>query len=236
MTPKPFALALADLPTPLVSALLPPFRSFPSGPRARDHRRDRGIPSPLLHTEITALLPLIHPVTPLGTHLPSERDPEPNTAALAKPRRAGTLRCHASAAALPPEPPQALQEFRRASRSPSAHSFPGSEPCNAWNSFSAAPPDFNESISGVQQLGEPLQRPPPRALRRPCRQKEPPPLDVARCRRSRKFPVRALHVPRSARAVAALPGDLGEIPMPRAFRFAASGRFPWSVDRSRVVA
>ena len=125
---------------PLVSGLLPPCLSFPSRPRARDHRRDRGIPSPLLHAEITALLPLNHPVTPLGTHLPSERDPEPNTAALAKPRRAETLRRRASAAALPPEPPQALQEFRRASRSPSAHSFPGSEPCNAGNSFSAAPP------------------------------------------------------------------------------------------------
>ena len=49
-------------------------------------------------------------------------------------------------------------------------------------------------------------------------------------------PVRALHVPRSARAVAALPSALGEIPMPRAFRFAASGRFSWSVERSRVVA
>ena len=41
-----------------------------------------------------------------------------------------------------------------------------------------------------------------------------------------EVPVRALHVPRSARAVAALPSALGEIPMPRAFRFATSGRFP----------
>ena len=51
-----------------------------------------------------------------------------------------------------------------------------------------------------------------------------------------EVPVRALHVPRSVRAVAALPSALGEFPVPRAFRFAASGRFPWSVDRSRVVA
>ena len=50
-----------------------------------------------------------------------------------------------------------------------------------------------------------------------------------------EVPVRALHIPRSARAVAASPSALGEIPMPRAFRFAASGRFPWSVERSRVV-
>ena len=41
-----------------------------------------------------------------------------------------------------------------------------------------------------------------------------------------EVPVRALHVPRSARAVAALPSALGEIPVPRAFRFAASGHFP----------
>ena len=52
---------------------------------------------------------------------------------------------------------------------------------------------------------------------------------------SQEVPVRALHVPRSARAIAASPSALGEIPMPRAFRFAASGRFPWSVERSRVV-
>jgi len=51
-----------------------------------------------------------------------------------------------------------------------------------------------------------------------------------------EVPVRALHVLRSVRAVAALPSALGEFPVPRAFRFAASGRFPWSVDRSRVVA
>ena len=66
-----------------------------------------------------------------------------------------------------------------------------------------------------------------------------PPEGTAATRRcswspSQEVPVRALHVPRSARAVAALPSDLGEIPMPRAFRFAASGHFPWSVDRSRV--
>jgi len=41
-----------------------------------------------------------------------------------------------------------------------------------------------------------------------------------------EVPVRALHVPRSVSAVAALPSALGEIPVPRAFRFAASGRFP----------
>ena len=68
-----------------------------------------------------------------------------------------------------------------------------------------------------------------------------PPEGTAATRRrslspSQEVPVRALHVPRSARAVAALPSALGEIPMPRTFRFAASGRFPWSVDRSRVVA
>ena len=76
------------------------------------------------------------------------------------------------------------------------------------------------------------------ASHRPRR--EPCPVASAARRRSlspfQEVPVRALHVPRSVRAVAASPSALGEIPMPRAFRFAASGRFPWSVERSRVVA
>ena len=68
-----------------------------------------------------------------------------------------------------------------------------------------------------------------------------PPEGTAATRRrslspSQEVPVQSLHVPRSARAIAASPSALGEIPMPRAFHFAASGRFPWSVDRSRVVA
>jgi len=62
---------------------------------------------------------------------------------------------------------------------------------------------------------------------------------AARRRSSSPFqevPVRALSNWRSNRAVAALPSALGEIPVPRSFRFSASGRFPWSVDRSRDIA